>query len=212
MAGLTVLILIPVAVLMALVALVLSIVAIVAARRRGLPQGRALVGLVVALAVLSFPVVAFVNGRGAAPIHDVTTDTEDPPQFVEVLPIRERTGALNSVEYEGARVAALQKQSFPDLRPLRLEVPPSAAFARALDAAKAMSWELVAADPVAGRIEATDTTTLFGFKDDVVIRVRQDGNASRIDVRSLSRVGGGDLGTNAKRIRSYLQRLTNAAG
>jgi uncharacterized protein (DUF1499 family) len=209
LAGLSALLFLPVAVVLALAAVILSVVGIVATQRqqrsRGL--GRGIAGLGVALVVLMFPVVVAVNGRGTAPIHDVTTDTVNPPEFVAVLPIRAQTGALNPVEYGGPRVAALQQRSFPDIKPLRLDAEPTAAFDRALAAVRAMNWELVAADPAAGRIEATDTTTLFGFKDDVVVRVRPDGMGSRIDVRSLSRVGGGDLGTNAKRVRAYLQRL-----
>jgi uncharacterized protein (DUF1499 family) len=212
LAGLSALLLVPVALVLALVAVILSVVGIVATRRRQNRQwmGRGLAGLEVALLVLTFPVVVAVNARGTAPIHDVTTDTVNPPEFVAVLPIRAQTGALNPVEYGGPRVAALQQQSFPDIKPLRLDMAPPAAFDRALAGVRAMNWELVAADPSAGRIEATDTTALFGFKDDVVVRVRPDGNGSRIDVRSLSRVGGGDIGTNAKRVRAYLQRLAEA--
>jgi uncharacterized protein (DUF1499 family) len=85
--------------------------------------------------------------------------------------------------------------------------PPAAAFTRALGAARRMGWEIVAADSAAGRIEATATTTWFGFKDDVVVRIKPNQNGSRIDVRSESRVGGSDIGTNAKRIRRYLGEL-----
>jgi uncharacterized protein (DUF1499 family) len=209
LAGLSALLLVPIALVIALVAVVVSIAGIVAARRRQGPEGigRGIGALVIALAVLMFPVVLVVNARGTAPIHDVTTDTLDPPTFVAVLPIRAQTGALNPVEYGGPRVAALQQQSFPDLKPLRLDLPPQTAFDRALGEVLAMGWEVVASDSAAGRIEATDTTRLFGFKDDVVVRVRPDWSGSRIDVRSLSRVGGGDLGTNAKRVRAYLRRL-----
>ena len=212
LAGLSALLLIPVALALALVAVILSVVGIAATRRRQSAQGmrRGIAGLVVAMVVLTFPVVVAVNARGSAPIHDVTTDTVDPPEFVAVLPIRAQAGALNPVEYDGPRVAALQLQSFPDIKPLRRDMAPPAAFDRALAAVQAMNWEVVATDPSAGRIEATDTTALFGFKDDIVVRVRPDGNGSRIDVRSVSRVGGGDLGTNAKRVRAYLRRL--AAG
>jgi uncharacterized protein (DUF1499 family) len=212
LAGLSALLLIPVALVFALIAVILSVVGILATRRRQSAQrmGRGIAGLVMALVVLTFPVVVAVNARGSAPIHDVTTDTVNPPEFVAVLPIRAQTGALNPIEYGGPRVAVLQQQSFPDIKPFRRDVPPPAAFDRALAAVRAMNWEVVAADRSAGRIEATDTTALFGFKDDVVVRVRPDGNGSRIDVRSLSRVGGGDLGTNAKRVRAYLRRLAEA--
>ena len=91
--------------------------------------------------------------------------------------------------------------------PAVLAMPPARAFDRALEAAKRQGWEIVAAVPGEGRIEATDTTRWFGFKDDVVVRVRPDGAGSRVDVRSVSRVGRGDVGTNARRIRGFLDAL-----
>lgn len=201
------LLLVPVALVIGLVALALLAVGLMAARRRGSSPEfrRAVLGLLIVLVVLAFPVITLIRARGAPVIHDVTTDTADPPPFVAVLPRRQ--GALNPVEYGGPDVAARQRQAYPDLAPLHLAVPPDQAFDRALAAVHDMGWELVAADPSAGRIEATDTTFVFGFKDDVVVRVRPEPGGSRIDVRSLSRVGGGDLGTNAKRVAAYLQRL-----
>jgi len=78
---------------------------------------------------------------------------------------------------------------------------------RALAAARASGWAIVAADSAAGRIEATATTAWFGFKDDVVVRVAPEGTGSRVDVRSVSRVGKSDVGANARRIREYLERV-----
>jgi uncharacterized membrane protein len=88
-----------------------------------------------------------------------------------------------------------------------LQSPPREAFARARAAAERMGWEIVAADPAAGRIDAVATTPWFGFKDDVRLQVTPQGGASRIDVRSKSRVGRGDAGTNARRIREFLKRV-----
>jgi uncharacterized protein (DUF1499 family) len=210
MMGLGALIFAAVAVVLALAALILSSVGMRASRRLKLPQRRAAAGLVLSLLVLAFPVVVAVSGAGAPGIHDVTTDTVDVPQYVAVLPIRERTHALNTVAYGGEPVAAQQKAAFPDIQPVHLDVPPSEAFTQAVAAANDMNWELVAADEAAGRIEATDTTKLWNFKDDVVVRLRPDGTGTRVDVRSLSRVGGGDLGTNARRVRAYLTRLRAA--
>jgi uncharacterized protein (DUF1499 family) len=147
----------------------------------------------------------FLLGPSKPPIHDITTDTQDPPQYVAVLPLR--TNAPNKTVYGGEKVAALQREAYPDLQPLMLNVPPRQAFDRALATVREMGWDPVAADAAAGRIEATDATFWMGFKDDVVIRVRATDGGSRIDVRSLSRVGGGDVGTNAKRIRTYLKAL-----
>lgn len=142
----------------------------------------------------------------APPIHDITTDTQDPPRFLAVLPLRAE--APNPAAYGGPKVAAAQTQAYPDLRPLLLPATrPALAFRHALDAARAAGWTIVAAESGAGRIEATATTGWFGFKDDVVIRIRAVGTGSRVDVRSVSRVGESDVGTNARRIQTYLRRL-----
>jgi len=145
------------------------------------------------------------------PIHDISTDTQDPPGFVAVLPLR--AGAPNSATYGGPEVAAAQHEAYPDVRPLDLPATaPRAAFDRALAAARDAGWEIVAADSTAGLIEATATTRWFGFKDDVVVRVRPAGAGSRVDVRSVSRVGRSDVGTNARRVRRYLHDVAERAG
>ena len=170
--------------------------------RRGLLL--AAVSLLVGLALVGIP-GRFRMGPPKPPIHDITTDTREPPEYIAVLPLR--ASAPNTTVYGGEKIAAQQRAAYPELQPLMLNVPPPQAFDRALAAVRDMGWELVAADATAGRIEATDTTFWFGFKDDVIIRVRPADGGSRVDVRSLSRVGGGDAGTNAKRIRAYLEAL-----
>jgi hypothetical protein len=140
------------------------------------------------------------------PIHDITTDVQDPPAFVDVLPLR--ATAPNPATYGGREVAEQQEKAYPDIRTLELPaMSPGAAYARALGAVRSEGWDLVSADSVAGRIEATATTGWFGFKDDVVVRIRSEGSGSKVDVRSVSRVGGSDVGTNARRIRAYLQKV-----
>ena len=164
--------------------------------------------LVVSAAVFYFPWQFGQNAKSVPPIHDITTDTDNPPQFVAVVALR--AGAPNGPAYDGPQAAAAQKKGYPDLAPLVLRVPVQIAFNRALDAAQAMGWDVVASDAATGRIEATATTLWFGFKDDVVIRVTPEGGegaASRIDVRSKSRVGRSDVGANAARIRAYLASL-----
>ena len=146
------------------------------------------------------------KARSVPPIHDITTDTQDPPAFVAVLPLR--ATAKNPAAYGGDSVAALQRAAYPDVIPVPLSVTPDVAFAKVRAAATAMQWDLVAADSAAGRLEATATTRWFGFKDDVVVRVRAEGTGSRVDVRSLSRIGGSDVGTNAERIRAFVALLT----
>jgi uncharacterized protein (DUF1499 family) len=172
-------------------------------QRRGLY--RALAGLVIGLVVAGVPWSYVRTARAVPPIHDITTDPEDPPAFVAILPLR--AGAANPATYGGPEVAAEQRQADPDIRPLVVEAAPAPAFDGALAAARAMGWRIVAAEAAQGRIEATDRTLWFGFTDDIVVRIRPDGTGSRIDVRSVSRVGKSDLGTNAARVRAYLAKL-----
>jgi uncharacterized protein (DUF1499 family) len=145
------------------------------------------------------------NARALPSINDITTDPDDAPAFVAIVPLR--ADAPVPTAYAGSETGAKQRNAYPDIRPIDLALPPAAAFARALDAAKGFGWEIVAADAASGRIEATATTPWFGFRDDVVIRVRPTAGGSRIDVRSLSRVGKSDLGANAARIRAYAAKL-----
>jgi uncharacterized protein (DUF1499 family) len=91
-----------------------------------------------------------------------------------------------------------------------LNLPYDQAFRRALDVARAMGWDIVAETPAEGRIEATATTFWFGFKDDIVIRITPADHRSLLDIRSASRVGRSDAGSNAARIREYVRRLTAA--
>ena len=139
------------------------------------------------------------------PIHDITTDTDNPPQFVALLATRRK--APNGADYGGEKVARQQKAAYPDIQPVVLDEPPARAFERALGAARSLGWEIVDAVPAEGRIEATDTTRWFRFKDDIVLRVTANGTGSRVDVRSMSRLGRGDVGTNAKRVRAFLNTL-----
>ena len=186
----------------------ISLFAIYIALREG--QRRAIVfsihGLIIGALVFGVPWYLLNEGRKLPPIHDITTDTGNPPRFVAVLPLRK--DAPNTAEYAGAELAAQQKKGYPDLAPATLKTPPRATFDRALEIARASGWEIAAAVPQENRIEATATTDWFGFKDDVVIRIAPAGSGSRVDVRSVSRVGKSDLGANARRIREFLRQLT----
>ena len=164
-------------------------------------------GIIVGLAVVAVPSAVIVSARGKPPIHDITTDPDNPPPFVAILPLR--AGAANPPEYAGSAVAAQQRRAYPDIQPLVLRANTGEAFDRVLATVRDLGWDVVANDRAAGRIEAVDTTFWFGFKDDVVIRITagtSEGSA-RIDVRSKSRVGVGDVGTNARRVRTLLGRL-----
>ena len=164
------------------------------------------IGTLVLLAAVAVVPVSHLRGAGRVPpIHDITTDLDDPPRFVAVLPLRE--GAPNPADHAGAALAAQQRAGYPDLGPARFAAPPDRVFARAVDVARGLGWEIVAAVPADGRLDATDRTRWFGFRDDVVVRVRPDGTGSRVDVRSVSRVGRSDLGANARRIRGFMDAL-----
>jgi len=173
------------------------------ARRRGFVL--TLAGLVIGAVAFGIPFAMLQNARRLPPIHDSTTDTENPPRFVAIIPLRK--GSPNPVEYQGGNISQQQRMAYPDIQPVTIAELPDAAFKRALNAARDLGWQIVAAMPEERRIEATDTTIWFGFKDDIVVRVTPSDGGSRIDVRSVSRLGEGDLGKNAARIRAYLQRL-----
>jgi uncharacterized protein (DUF1499 family) len=168
----------------------------------------AVLGLFLGLVSFGIPWQWKRAAQRVPPIHDITTDVDHPPPFVAVLPLR--AGAPNPADYGGPEIAAQQRSAYPEIVPAILTIPPDRAFARALAAARDMGWEIVAAAPAEGRIEATDITLWFGFKDDIVIRVTPSDGGSRIDVRSVSRVGRSDVGTNARRVDAYLKRLTAA--
>jgi len=111
------------------------------------------------------------------------------------------------VAYDGPAVGEQQRKAYPDLAPLVLKAPRDKVFAAAKGAIASMGLELVEADAAQGRIEATATSMLFGFKDDVVVRIADDPNGTRVDLRSKSRVGRNDFGMNAKRIRALQAKL-----
>lgn len=221
-AGLPVLI---VSIILALVALVL---ALVRAPRRGWPA--ALIALLIPALAVGYLASVRAKSADIPPIHDVATDTVDPPQFspaviaarqaVDANPVASMSAPLSSqAAYQGPRFSKLAGRSlgevgrrgYPGVRPLQLAVPPAAAYAAALAEAKASGWELVSQNPDGGTIEATAETFWFGFKDDVVVRIRPGAAGSTVDVRSTSRVGLSDLGANAARIEAYLAGLDKRA-
>jgi uncharacterized protein (DUF1499 family) len=165
----------------------------------------ALAGVVIGTVAFGVPFAMLQNAKKLPPIHDITTDTENPPRFVAIIALRK--DSPNPVEYQGEPISQQQRTAYPDILPATIAEPPDAAFKQALKAARDLGWQIVAAAPDEGRIEATDTTIWFGFKDDIVVRVTPTESGSRIDVRSVSRLGKGDLGKNATRIRAYLRRL-----
>jgi len=158
-----------------------------------------------ALPVLTAIVIVGPSGFSAPMIHDVTTDPEDAPEFVVTKTLR--AADANRLDYGGEEIAAQQRQAFPDLQPIMTELALKAAQARCLDAIDELGWTLTGSGSETGHIEAYETSPLFGFIDDVVIRIRPDGENTRIDIRSASRVGMGDLGENAMRIRRFIKKF-----
>jgi uncharacterized protein (DUF1499 family) len=192
-----------------------AVVAAVVALARAAPRGvhgtttaLAVTGLLLGLVAVGLPASWMLRARGVPVIHDITTDVRNPPVFDAVVPLR--ADAPNGLDYD-PNVGELQRRAYPDIVPLVLQTGRDAAFQRALAAARDAGWAIVASDPRAGRIEATDTTFWFGFKDDVVVRLTEEDAGTRVDVRSVSRVGRGDVGTNARRIRAYLAALRASA-
>ncbi len=167
-----------------------------AGNRRGLLPG--LLGLALSLPLVFFIVNFEYAARAYPPINDITTDTEDAPTFWDVP---------NPVIYQGSKVAELQKEAYPDLKHLEVIMGSEKAFDLASEVAKEMGWEIIAENTDDMQIEAVDTSVLFGFKDNIVIRLQEDGDNIRVDVRSHSRLGKIDRGVNAKRIKQYMRRL-----
>lgn len=172
-------------------------------RRRGFVA--ALLAIVIGGAGAWVPVSWFLHAQQLPGINDISTDTANPPALVATLPLRR--DAANPAAYPGAATAALQRAAYPDIVTVVLPVPPAEAFKRVDRVATALDWDVVARAPAEGRLEAVETSEWFGFRDDVVVRIRADGAGSRIDIRSKSRVGESDLGVNARRIRDFIARL-----
>ncbi|HET6527962.1 MAG TPA: DUF1499 domain-containing protein [Balneolaceae bacterium] len=199
--------LIPISVFLAILALALAVIFVFAEKNRR-RKGMAVTGALLSILVLVFIGYWFVQGQQSPPIHDITTDIQNPPQFVKIGALRAE--GSNPLEYGGPEVADIQQKYYPDIQTLYLDIPYPRAFKRALSAALKMPWEgIVSYSEETGLIEATDERAWFGFKGDIVIRVdtAQVKGQSKIDVRSVSRLGRGDLGANADRVREYLQAV-----
>jgi uncharacterized protein (DUF1499 family) len=195
----------------AAVALVSGLAASVVIWRKGVPGAwSATAGIAVSLAIFAWPLSVIPFYLRTAPLSDVTTDTEHPPEYATLA--RNRAKAANSVTYRGGAIAELQEQYYPEIKPMILERPAEEVFESVGEAARRLKWRIVAEEPphedgTAGHIEAEDRTLILGFIDDVVVRVESDGGTTRVDVRSLSRYGTHDFGRNASRIKEFYTEL-----
>jgi uncharacterized protein (DUF1499 family) len=185
----------------------LSLIGLIASFRIVIVRGFlwALLGVVIGCFVTGLVLHWKQIAESVPQIHDITTDTVNPPEFVAIRQLLK--SYENSPVYGGAEVAARQRKAYPDIIPLILPVSSDQAFERALAVSRRLGWQIIDADKSAGRIEAVATTFWFGFNDDIVIRLRRYDSRSRVDIRSESRVGVSDLGKNAERIRKFLRAM-----
>jgi len=163
-------------------------------------------GSTLALLIVVPLLATAVTGIGKPMIHDISTDLQNPPEFFAVPALRTtRDNSLDRSDPEN--LVDLQREHYPDLNTLFINRPFEQVFEQAVMLVKQRGWEIASVSAANGRIEATDTTFVMGFKDDVAIRIQIEGNQTRVDMRSVSRAGKGDLGVNAERIRSFLAAL-----
>ncbi len=188
------------AVVLALIAAVAAIVALI--RKPAGLRRHALIGLIATLPLLAVAGWAIARATSYPLTHEVTTDLVNLPAY-QTLRVREdRFLGLDGGEAEWR---AIHAKAFPDIRPVTVATSPAETLAKAKVLILASGWEIAAERP--DSIEATATLTPFKFKDDIIIRVTPDGTGSRIDMRSISRVGEGDLGFNAERVRAFLAEV-----
>lgn len=174
------------------------------------PQGLNLLFIVISalLGIVAFymPYRQLLLAQQLPAIHDITTDTNNPPAFVAMA--RVRVASPNPVMYDGPEVAVQQRHAYPDIRTQIIPHNPEAVFAEAMQVIEELGWSFAEANLQQGRIEATVTSRWFGLKDDVVIRFAPIAPDSTVfDMRSKSRVGITDVGSNAQHIRDFTAAL-----
>lgn len=190
-------------------ALVLSILAaasLFVCRRECNVASKRFFGLVLVLSlVYSIMWIVFYAQRCHLPsINDITTDTQTPPAYLNVNFLRKSSD--NSLSYN-SDWAPIQEKYYPDVKPVFTKKTVHTAFKEALKLVKEKGWQVDSTYAEVGLIEATARTPIFGFRDDVVIRIMKQGDDVRIDMRSCSRVGKGDYGVNAQRVVNFMDEL-----
>jgi len=189
-----------------LFATIVALIGIFLTRGGADPDGRmkALMALSLSLGLLILVLAAGAPGSDAPPINDITTDLANPPAFADADLVPDYRGRDMGYPAEFVDIVA---KNYPELAPVTLAEAPTAAFERAAGAAEALGWEVVAKDGGALAFYARDTSTIFRFVDDIVVRIQPTAGGSKIDMRSKSRDGKSDLGANAKRIRAFFAEL-----
>ena len=177
-------------------------------------MGRILLAFMISAVVLAYPAYLGLQYRKLPKIHDITTDPIDPPRFEALARLRSADGA-NPAVYAGLYSAEQQRLAWPDIETVELEVPALRAYDVTLALVNKRKWRVVDERPPQprrdGRIEAIAQTPIMGFREDVSIRIRQDGEGSRVDIRSSSRFFESDLGSNAARVTKLIDDINSAA-
>ena len=174
-------------------------------KRKTVTLGSTIMALLLSTIAIAIPLSMLNKGKSVPPIHDISTDLVNPPEFVAIAPLR--ADAPNPVEYAGVEVATQQRAAYPELQTLNYTQSKSELVEATKQAIDHLGWQLVNIDTNQGIIEATDRTMWFGFKDDVIVRITDNGSKRLVDIRSKSRVGGSDLGKNAERIHGFIEEL-----
>lgn len=174
-------------------------------KRKTVTLGSTIMALLLSTIAIAIPLSMLNKGKSVPPIHDISTDLVNPPEFVAIAPLR--ADAPNPVEYAGVEVATQQRAAYPELQTLNYTQSKSELVEATKQVIDHLGWQLVNIDANQGIIEATDRTMWFGFKDDVIVRITDNGSKRLVDIRSKSRVGGSDLGKNAERIHGFIEEL-----
>ena len=174
-------------------------------KRKTVTFGSTIMALLLSTIAIAIPLSMLNKGKSVPPIHDISTDLVNPPEFVAIAPLR--ADAPNPVEYAGVEVATQQRAAYPELQTLHYPQSKSELVEATKQVIDHLGWQLVNIDADQGIVEATDRTMWFGFKDDVIVRISDNGSKRLVDIRSKSRVGGSDLGTNAERIHDFIEEL-----
>jgi len=193
----------------ALFLLVLIPLALFIWRKQPIGKTPPLVGLSCALFTAAWMGYQWHLASSLPGIHDISTDLDNPPAFDKIRTIRGQMRGINSLDRKDTGLAAKQRAAYPCVRPLEISTPMDRAFVQALQLAENLGWEPLNVATESGLIEASDTTFWFGFIDDIAIRVQATASGSRIDLRSVSRVGRSDIGKNARRICQFLEAWTH---
>ncbi len=207
--------------LVAVLVVIVSLVMLLYVNKHQMLRDRKLLFIGIAVSILPMVMIVpnILKGTSVPAIHDITTDTSSPPVFHVIVNQRlvgaKEEAIVNDLTYGAgfenpSMLAKLQQEAYPEIQTLELNSDVMSVVAVTSKILEESGMEVVNIDPELGIVEATATTFWFGFKDDVVVRIRPTRSGSKVDVRSVSRVGQSDLGANAARIMGILTALSSA--